>query len=92
MTVASNSSGSRKRGRLSRAEIKAYEARRAAERRRLSVHDNEVEASDSSSPIAHSYTITRDDEFGVIKSDLMRLGWIVGVLLIVLVVATVLLA
>jgi hypothetical protein len=90
--MASNSSGSRRRSRLSRAEVKAYEARRAAERRRLSLHDTDAERSDTASPIAHSYSITRDDEFAVIRADLIRLGWIVGVLLVALAIATVFLA
>lgn len=90
--MANNPGGTRKRGRLSRAEIKAYESRRAAERRRLALHDAESDSADSSTPIVHSYTITRDDEYAVIKSDLVRLGWIVGVLAFLLVVATLLLA
>ncbi len=88
--MSADQSSSQKRRKLSRAEIKAYEARRAAERRRLAVQTDTVVASDI--PIEHSYSITRDEEFAVIKSDLVRLGWIVVVLLVLLAVATVFLS
>jgi hypothetical protein len=78
----------RQRNKLSRAEIKAYEARRAEERRRLALHEADDEPEISGSM---AYTISRDDEYAVIKSDLVRLGWIVGILLALLVVATILL-
>ena len=76
----------RKRTRLSRAEIKAYEARRAEERRRLALHTEDDEHKDRQDSTA--YSMARDDEFDVIKSDLVRLGWIVGVLTLMLAGAT----
>ncbi len=79
----------RQRTRLSRAEIKAYEARRAAERARISSSaPSDSHEAESSEALQHSYSMTRDDEFLVIKSDLIRLLWIVGVLLVVLVAAS----
>jgi len=93
MAMASNRSSSRRRPRLSKAEIKAYESRRAAERRRLALRQEE-EAEQAVSQVQDStaYSITRDDEYGVIKSDLVRLGWIVLVLVISLGVATLILS
>lgn len=85
--MSSNRSNIRRRSRLSRAEIKAYEARRAEERRRLALQTGDdkerVERQEST-----AYSMARDDEYGVIKSDLVRLGWIVGVLTLILVGAT----
>ncbi len=88
--MSSNRSNTRRRTRLSRAEIKAYEARRAEERRRLALHtdDEEHQARLEST----GYSMARDDEFEVIKSDLVRLGWIVGVLALLLVGATLVLS
>jgi hypothetical protein len=91
MAMASNRSSSRRRPRLSKAEIKAYESRRAAERRRLALRQQE-EAEQAVSQDSTAYSITRDDEYGVIKSDLVRLGWIVLVLVISLAVATLILS
>lgn len=88
--MSSNRSNTKRRSRLSRAEIKAYEARRAEERRRLALHtDDETQESRSDST---AYTMARDDEFDVIKSDLIRLTWIVGVLLVMLAGATIILS
>lgn len=88
--MSSNRSNTRRRSRLSRAEIKAYEARRAEERRRLALHTEEEERESTQSFTA--YSMSRDDEFEVIKSDLVRLGWIVGILAILLAGATVILS
>jgi hypothetical protein len=88
--MANDRRATQQRRKLSRAELKAYESRRAAERRRLAVQT--AAAQDDDSPIEHSYSITRDDEYGVIKGDLIRLGWIVGILLVILAIATVFLA
>ncbi|MEZ4520952.1 MAG: hypothetical protein R3A46_04800 [Thermomicrobiales bacterium] len=88
--MSSNRTDSRRKSRLSRAEIKAYESRRAEERRRLALHqEKEVESNKSDST---AYVMTRDDEFGVIKSDLLRLGWIVGILVVLLIAATLMLS
>ena len=88
--MASRRADTKKRAKLSRAEIKAYEARRAEERRRLALHaeDEDIQGRADST----AYSIARDDEFEVIKSDLVRLGWIVGVLVLLLVGATIVLA
>ncbi len=88
--MSANKSTSRRRSRLSRAEIKAYEARRAEERRRLALQTNDEEV--AARPDSTGYTMTRDDEFSVIKSDLVRLTWIVGILLAMLAGATVILS
>ena len=88
--MANDRSASQRRRKLSRAEIKAYESRRAAERRRIAVQTAEAASEDS--PVVHSYSLTRDDEYAVIKSDLIRLGWICAVLAVLLAIATLLLA
>lgn len=90
--MASNRSSSKRRSRLSKAEIKAYESRRAAERRRLALRQQEEEVEQAGYQDSTAYLMTRDDEYGVIKSDLVRLGWIVLVLAISLGVATVILS
>lgn len=87
--MANERGGAQRRRKLSRAEIKAYEARRAAERRRLALQRAEAAAAEA--PITHSYTMTRDDEYAVIRSDLIRLGWICAVLVVLLVIATIVL-
>lgn len=84
----------RDRTKLSKAELKAYEARRAAERLRIATHTasgNEVEL-DTPITAEHSYTMSRDEEFAVIRSDLRRLAIIVAILIVALVVATLVLA
>ncbi|HLT18529.1 MAG TPA: hypothetical protein VKZ96_03650 [Thermomicrobiales bacterium] len=88
--MANERGGAQRRRKLSRAEIKAYEARRAAERRRLALQSADVERDDA--PITHSYTMTRDDEYAVIRSDLIRLGWVCLVLAVLLAIATFFLA
>lgn len=93
-----NMSGRTTRGRdrtkLSKAELKAYEARRAAERRRIATHTPSGDVVELDTPITveHSYTLSRDEEFAVIRSDLKRLAVIVAILLVALVLATLLLA
>lgn len=72
---------------ISRAELKAYEARRAEESRRIAAP--QVPTDGVSSAVArHAYTMSRDEEYSVIRSDLRRLLMIVIVLTAVLVVAT----
>ncbi|MFW6074141.1 MAG: hypothetical protein ACOC9Y_01000 [Chloroflexota bacterium] len=82
--------------RLTRAELKAYEARRAAERQRIANRTEDVEIKMSPEIAANpvddtSYTMTRNEEFQVIQADLMRLGVIVAILLVMLVAATIVL-
>ena len=88
--MAANRSRSTRKGRLSKAELKAYETRRAEERRRLALQTSREEEQPRSETI--TYSVTRDDEFGVIQSDLVRLGWIVGILAVLLAAATILLS
>lgn len=90
--MSSNRTSNRRRSRLSRAEIKAYESRRAEERRRLALHSEDKEDERDNRVDSTTYYMARDDEFDVIKSDLIRLSWIVGVLLVMLAGATVILS
>lgn len=93
--MSSKPARNRQRRQLSRAELKAYEARRAAERRRISAATAGADAEAAS--ILHSehaeltYEMTRDEEFVVIRSDLRRLLMIVVILLAMLVMFTILL-
>lgn len=86
----------RQRPQLSKAEIKAYEARRAAESRRaLVTTDVSAATAGGSTPAVRStrrgYAMTRDEEYVIIRSDLRRLLFILAVLAVVLVVCTLLL-
>lgn len=77
---------------MSRAEIKAYEARRAAEGRPISaaaVETNEAAAL-TSSP-RRTYVMTREEEYDIIRGDLKRLLLILAVLCVAMVVCTILL-
>lgn len=78
------------RKQLSKADLKAYESRRAAERRRISTAStNPVPRTDEAkTAVEHSFVLSRDDEYSVIKSDLMRLLIIVATLLVALLVLT----
>jgi hypothetical protein len=93
--MSSKPSRTRQRRQLSRAELKAYEARRAAERRRISASTASADA--EAAAILHSdqaeltYELTRDEEFAVIRSDLRRLLIIVAILVALLVVFTIIL-
>jgi hypothetical protein len=93
--MSSRPNRQRQRRQLSRAELKAYESRRAAERRRIStVTDNadaEAQALLGPNTAELTYEMTRDEEFAVIRSDLMRLLVIVAILLVMLVVFTIVL-
>lgn len=87
---------SRPKRRLTRAELKAYESRRAAERQRIAARSDHVEIDMNPRLLGDdivdtSYTMTRNDEFEVIRADLLRLGVIVVLLLVLLVAATVVL-
>lgn len=89
-TVTSRSRKPRTRKELSRAELKAYEARRADERKRIGTsHTSEsLTAAPVIAPVEHTYAISRDDEFTVIKADLVRLLIILAIIMVILVVLT----
>ncbi len=81
-----NTESRRKR---SKAEIKAYEARRAAERARVAHRTADNDAGEVVVTTAdHTYVMSRDDEYAVVREDLIRLGIIVAVLLAVLIAMT----
>lgn len=86
----SNKSSRRPRTRkeLSRAELKAYEARRADERRRIGTANAAQQTAAVVAPVEHSYQMSRDEEFTVIKSDLIRLGIILAVIAVLLLILT----
>ena len=91
--MSGRSTRGRDRSKLSRAELKAYEARRAAERRRIaSATATENVATPVSATTEHSYTLSRDEEFSVIRSDLKRMGMVVAVLAVLLLAATIILS
>lgn len=78
----------RTRKELSRADLKAYEARRADEQRRIGTASAAQQAATVVAPIEHSYELSRDEEFSVIKADLMRLAIILAVITVLLVLLT----
>ena len=80
----------RTRKELSKAELKAYEARRADERNRIgTARADQAEVIAPVMPsVEHSYALSRDEEFAVIKSDLMRLIVILAVIAVIMVVLT----
>jgi hypothetical protein len=88
--IVSKSTKSKSSRQISKAELKAYQTRRAEEGQRIAVPSAQNEAV-TSAVVRHAYTMTRDEEYAVIRSDLRRLLIIVGILLAFLVVATVLL-
>lgn len=81
-----NTESRRKR---SKAEIKAYEARRAAERARIA-HRSDANEGDTVvvASADHTYVLSRDEEYAVVREDLIRLGIIVAVLLAILIALT----
>ena len=81
----------RSRKDLSRADLKAYEARRADEQRRIGTANAAQQAAAITAPIEHSYELSRDEEFTVIKSDLIRLAIILAVIAVLLVILTIML-
>jgi hypothetical protein len=84
----STKSGTRRQ--LSRAEIKAYEARRAAEVNRIGSAPTgalEPEAP-IGTPMRRSYVMSRAEEFAIIRSDLRRLLIILSLLVALLIAAT----
>jgi hypothetical protein len=80
---------------LSRAELKAYEARRAAELRRASmapVTENDTYRATANAPTTAPHRVySRADEVRVIQSDLRRLLMILALLAVLLIVATIIL-
>ncbi len=77
---------------LTRAQLKAYEARRTldlnrgpAEARTDAVTARPV----SPSPVRRVQALSRAEEYAIIRSDLKRLLWILAVLTVVLVVLTI---
>lgn len=88
--MTSRANRTRTRKDLSKADLKAYESRRAAERRRIGTGGgNPLQASEPARvPQEHSFAMTRDEEFIVIKSDLVRMLTILAVLAVALVVLT----
>lgn len=83
----------RARKQLSKADLKAYESRRAAERKRISTVSPKALAPTDPAHVSveHSFSMSRDDEYSVIKADLVRLLIIVAALLVALVVLTIIL-
>ncbi len=88
--MSSNPNRPKARKQLSKADLKAYEARRAAERRRISTASpNPLGPTEPAHiPVEHPFTMSRDDEYTVIKADLIRLLMILAALVVVLVVLT----
>ena len=78
---------------LSKADLKAYEARRADERKRIGTANTVAEPTVTPviAHVEHTYAISRDDEFAVIKADLMRLLVILGLIAVIMAVLTVVL-
>lgn len=73
---------------ISKAELKAYQKRRAEESRRIAIPQAEGETV-TNVLVRHAYTLSRDEEFAVIRSDLIRLLKILAFLFVVIIVATV---
>lgn len=91
---------SRTRTQLNRAQLKAYEARRAEEvQRRLDADAAAADVAQTGAAAATAvpvgrrrvYALSQADEMAIIRSDLKRLMLILAVLLVVLAIATVVL-
>jgi len=80
----------RSRPQFSKAELKAYEARRAEEVRRGPV-GVATDAAPGSVSSRRTYALSRDEEYAIIRSDLRRLLMILVVLAVVLLIATIVL-
>lgn len=78
----------RQRRQLSKAELKAYQARREDEMHRLGP-TAAAEARSLPSSARRTYTLGRDEEFSIIRSDLRRLMLILVCLVAVVVVMTI---
>lgn len=77
----------RPRRQLSKAEIKAYEARRLDELRRIGPAAG-ANATSLPTSARRSYTLSRDEEFAIIRSDLRRMLIILACLVAIVVVLT----
>jgi hypothetical protein len=74
---------------LTRAELKAYEARRAAEANRPTIATpSEAVAVRPTQTSRRVHALSRAEEYAIIRSDLRRLLWILAVLTVTLVVLT----
>lgn len=78
-------SNTSKRRKLSKAEIKAYEARRAAERARVQHAEAASEVPIGVMSAEETYIWGRDEEYSVVRDDLIRLGIIVAILFVILI-------
>jgi negative regulator of replication initiation len=77
---------------LTRAQLKAYEARRSVEMDRGSaVAATDVIATRPKSTVRRVQALSRAEEYAIIRSDLKRLLWILAVLAVVLVILTIIL-
>lgn len=86
----------RERNQPSRADLKAYEARRAVAKRSddaIPTDGRPVAAAAKRTSTAgrSAHRISREEEYRIIKSDMKRLLVILGVLLVVLVIASIVL-
>lgn len=80
----------RGRPQFSKAELKAYEARRAEEIRRVPAGSAAADtAAGGTASVRRTYALSRDEEYAIIRGDLRRLLLILAVLALVLLVATV---
>lgn len=75
---------------LTRAQLKAYEARRSIETERAAaMAAGEAIDSRVKSPVRRVQALSRSEEYAVIRADLKRLLWILAVLTTVIVVLTI---
>ena len=88
--MSSKPSRQKTRKQLSKADLKAYESRRAAERHRIATPSPtpSVPTEPASLSIEHSFKMSRDQEYAVIKSDLNRLLIIMAILIVALIALT----
>ncbi len=74
---------------LTRAQLKAYEARRTLDLNRGSTGaGTEVVTARPASSVRRVQALSRAEEYAIIRSDLRRLLWILAVLAVVLVILT----
>ena len=80
---------------LTRAQLKAYEARRTVEVSRTAspvpVASGSVIESRAAAAPGRIHMLSRAEEYAIIRSDLRRLLWILAVLSVVLVIMTIIL-
>lgn len=82
----------RSRRNLSKAELKAYESRRADERMRIGANTGgEADVAVLITPTEHTFEITRDEEFAVIRADLKRLLIILAFIAVLMIALTIIL-